>query len=86
MSNFDSGPFSGKVVVFRGGFRKILLVIQRRSRSNIVHSTINASYMWDYCTFLKLTTNMCLYSNLTITNAQEIKSFSQWLIDVGDGN
>uniref|UniRef100_A0A0R0KGP0 ATP-dependent DNA helicase n=1 Tax=Glycine max TaxID=3847 RepID=A0A0R0KGP0_SOYBN len=34
---------------------------------------------------LKLTKNMCLQSNLTITNAQEIKRFSLWLIDVGDG-
>ena len=48
-------------------------------------NTINASYLWDYCTVLKLTKNMCLQSNLTITNAQEIKRFSLWLIDVGDG-
>ena len=50
-----------------------------------MHAAINASYLWDYCTILKLTKNMCLQSNLTITNAQEIKWFLQWLIDVGDG-
>ncbi|KAG5012774.1 hypothetical protein JHK86_025035 [Glycine max] len=72
-------------VVFGGGFRKILPIIPRGSISNIVHAIINALYLWDYCTILKLTKNMCLQSNLTLRNAQEIKSFSQWLIYVGDG-
>ncbi|XP_028196716.1 ATP-dependent DNA helicase PIF1-like [Glycine soja] len=85
MSNSDNVPFGGKVVVFGGDFRQILPDIPRGSRSDIVHATINASYLWDYCTVLKLTKNMCLQSNLTLTNSQEIKSFSQWLIDVGDG-
>ncbi|RZC16800.1 ATP-dependent DNA helicase PIF1 [Glycine soja] len=78
-------PFGGKVIVLGGYFRQILPFIPRGSRSNIVHAAINASYLWDYCTVLKLTKNMCLQSNLTITNAQEIKWFLQWLIDVGDG-
>ena len=75
MSNSDNVPFGGKVVVFGGDFRQILHVIPRGSRSDIMHATINASYLWDNCTILKLTKNMCLQSNLTLTNAQEIKSF-----------
>ena len=85
MSNSNNVPFGGKVVVFRGDFRKILLVIPRGSSLDIVHATIDSSYLQDYYTVLKLTKNMCLQSNLTLTNSQEIKSFSQWLIDVGDG-
>ena len=85
MSNSDSVPFGGKVVVFRGDFRKILPIIPRGSRFDIVHVTINTSYLWDYYIVLKLTKSMHLQSNLTIINAQEIKRFSQWLIDVGDG-
>ena len=73
------------MVVFGGDFWKILSVIPKGSRSDIVHATINASYMWDYCTFLKLTKNMCLYHNSKMSNVKEIKNFSQWLIDVGDG-
>ncbi|KAH1111596.1 hypothetical protein GYH30_010112 [Glycine max] len=75
MCNSDNVPFGGKIVVFRGDFRQILLVIPRGSRSDIVHATINASYLWDYCTVLKLTKNMCLQLNLALTNAQEIKNF-----------
>ncbi|RZC16770.1 hypothetical protein D0Y65_009892 [Glycine soja] len=75
MCNYDNVPFGGKIVVFRGDFRQILLVIPRGSRSDIVHATINASYLWDYCTVLKLTKNMCLQLNLALTNAQEIKNF-----------
>ena len=77
MSNSDNVLFGGKVVVFEGDFRQILLVIPRGSRSDIVHATINASYMWDYCTFLKLTKNMCLYHNSKMSNVKEIKNFSQ---------
>jgi len=76
MSNLGSVPFGGKAVVFGGDFRKILLIIPRGSRSDIVHDNINASYLWYYCTILKLTKNMCLQSNSTMSNVEEIKSFS----------
>ena len=45
MSNSDNVPFGGKVVVFRGDFRKILPVIPRGSRLDIVHATIDSSYL-----------------------------------------
>ena len=69
MSNSDNVPFGRKVVVFGGDFRQILPIIPRGSRSDIVHATINASYLWDYCTVLKLTKNMCLHSNFMLINA-----------------
>ncbi|XP_058751175.1 uncharacterized protein LOC131624239 [Vicia villosa] len=37
--------FGGKVVVFGGDFRQILPVVPRGSRSDIMHATINASYL-----------------------------------------
>ncbi|XP_058784650.1 ATP-dependent DNA helicase pfh1-like [Vicia villosa] len=48
MSSYGNSEeiFGGKVVVFGGDFRQILPVIPRGSRSDIVHSTINASYIW----------------------------------------
>ena len=85
MSHVDNVPFGGKRLVFGGNFRQILLVIPRGSRLDIVHATTNATNLWDYCAILKLTKNMCLQSNSTMSNAEEIKSFCQWLIDVGDG-
>ncbi|XP_058767056.1 uncharacterized protein LOC131640689 [Vicia villosa] len=41
--------FGGKIVVFGGDFRKILPVVPRGIRSDSVHSTINASYIWEHC-------------------------------------
>ncbi|XP_058742338.1 uncharacterized protein LOC131614807 [Vicia villosa] len=47
--------FGGKVVVFGGDFRKILPVVPRGTRSDIIYATINSSYIWDHCKVLKLT-------------------------------
>jgi len=48
----------GKVIVFGGDFKQILPIIPRGTRSDIVHATINASYLWDHCEVLTLTKNM----------------------------
>ena len=40
--------FGGKVIVFEGDFRQI------------VHATINSSYLWEHCQILNLTKNMRL--------------------------
>ncbi|XP_058732760.1 uncharacterized protein LOC131604331 [Vicia villosa] len=77
--------FGGKVVVFGGDFRQILPVVPRGTRSDIVHSTINASYIWDHCKVLTLTKNMRLVSGTNSTNADEIDRFSKWILQVGDG-
>ncbi|XP_015972039.1 uncharacterized protein LOC107495404 [Arachis duranensis] len=42
-------PFGGKMVVLGGDFRQILPVIPRESRQDIVHSTVNSSYLWKFC-------------------------------------
>ncbi|RZB51658.1 hypothetical protein D0Y65_048184 [Glycine soja] len=81
----DSKIFGGKVMVFGGYFRKILPVIPRGSRSNIVNATINSSYLWDHCQILRLTKNMCLQNNMQATDQEETAAFSQWIIDNGDG-
>ncbi|CAK8534587.1 unnamed protein product [Lathyrus sativus] len=57
--------FGGKIVIFCGDFRQILPVVPRGSISDIIHSTINASYIWDQCKVLKLTKNMRLQSGTT---------------------
>ncbi len=41
-------PFAGKIVIFSGDFRQILPVIKNGSRSQIISSTINRSYLWKY--------------------------------------
>ncbi|KAH1137286.1 hypothetical protein GYH30_027321, partial [Glycine max] len=81
----DNKIFGGKVMVFGGDFRQILSVIPRGSRSDIVNAIINSSYLWDHCQILRLTKNMCLQNNMQATDQEEIATFAQWNIDIGDG-
>ncbi|XP_027922842.1 ATP-dependent DNA helicase PIF1-like [Vigna unguiculata] len=78
--------FGGKVVVFGGDFRQIIPVIPRGSRSDIVHATINASYLWNHYQVLTLSKNMRLMqSGLKKSTATEIEQFSDWIVKLGDG-
>jgi hypothetical protein len=72
-------------VVFGGDFRQILPVIPRGSRSDVVHATINASYIWDHVEVLTLTKNMRLRQGPADQNNEEIEEFSKWLLMVGEG-
>jgi len=45
---FDS-IVGGKLIVFGGDFRQILPIISRGSKFDIVHATINSSYLCDHC-------------------------------------
>uniref|UniRef100_A0A0R0JLL6 ATP-dependent DNA helicase n=1 Tax=Glycine max TaxID=3847 RepID=A0A0R0JLL6_SOYBN len=66
-------PFGRKIIIFG-------------NHSDIGHATINASYIWDHCQILKLTKNMRLLSNAPQQpNNEELKQFSDWLLDIGDG-
>ncbi|XP_058765888.1 uncharacterized protein LOC131639408 [Vicia villosa] len=77
--------FGGKVVVFGGDFRQILLVIPIGSRFDIVHCAINASYIWHSVEVLTLTRNMRLLSGRTRTENNELAQFSDWLLMIGEG-
>ncbi|GAU41076.1 hypothetical protein TSUD_139790 [Trifolium subterraneum] len=77
--------FGGKVVVFGGDFRQILPVIPRGTRSDIVHSSLNASYIWDHCKVLTLTKSMRRKQGSTTEENKEIAAFSKWLFLVVEG-
>ncbi|KAF1881998.1 hypothetical protein Lal_00038642, partial [Lupinus albus] len=53
----ESILFGGKVVVFGGDFQQILRVVPRGCRLDIVHVTINSSYLWHQCKILTLSKN-----------------------------
>ncbi|XP_074575299.1 uncharacterized protein LOC141831797 [Curcuma longa] len=78
-------PFGGKTVVFGGDFRQILPVIPKGSRQDIVHATINSSYLWRHCTVLRLTKNMRLQNLGSDEECAKMKQFSDWIANLGDG-
>uniref|UniRef100_A0A0D2ZVC1 ATP-dependent DNA helicase n=2 Tax=Brassica oleracea var. oleracea TaxID=109376 RepID=A0A0D2ZVC1_BRAOL len=78
-------PFGGKVVVFGGDFRQILPVIPGGGRAETVLVALNSLYLWEHCKVLKLTKNMRLLAGLTDDAAKELESFSNWILDIGDG-
>jgi hypothetical protein len=81
----DGYPFGGKVVVLGGDFRQILPVIPKGTRYEIVRATINSSPLWRFCEVLTLKTNMRLLAGCTGADYEKAKSFSEWILGVGDG-
>ncbi|XP_022019643.1 uncharacterized protein LOC110919688 [Helianthus annuus] len=84
-SSLQSKTFGGKIVLFGGDFRQILPVIPKGTRSMIVNSSLNFSYIWHDCQLLKLTQNMRLRVGTKASNLQEIKEFAEWILRLGDG-
>lgn len=81
-----NNPFGGKVVVLGGDFRQVLPVINGECRAEIVLASLNSSYLWEHCRVLQLTKNMRLLSgSLAPEEAADLREFSQWILDIGDG-
>jgi hypothetical protein len=51
-------PFGGKIVVFGGDFRKVLPIVRKGSRDQIVGASLRMSYLWNSMRHLKLVRNM----------------------------
>jgi len=79
-------PIGGKVVVLGGDFKQILPVIPRGPRHDVVDASINSSCLWKHCRVLKLTKNMRLQTRSSSSDVNELKEFSDWILNVGDGN
>jgi ATP-dependent DNA helicase PIF1 len=77
--------FGGKTIVFGGDFRQILPVVPKGSRADIVHATINSSFLWRSCKVLKLTKNMRLQYSSDCPNSESLALFAKWILDIGDG-
>lgn len=77
-------PFGGKIVVLSGDFHHILLIIHKGTRQEVFHSTINSSPLWSFCEVLTLNTNTRLLIEGTNLDVEEIKSFSESILGIGD--
>lgn len=85
MKSPEGTLFGGKVVVFGGDFRQILPVIPRGNRADVVFATLHSSYLWKQCKVLELTKNMRLMAETDVQQAEEINTFSKWILDLGNG-
>lgn len=78
--------FGGKTVVLGGDFRQTLPVLQPANKQQILRACIVNSYLWQQCTVLHLTTNMRLKApSLSESDREELRSFAEWLLRVGNG-
>ena len=81
----EEKPFGGKVVVFGGDFRQILLVVIKGRREDIVGSCLRRSILWTHVKLIKLKINMRLQHAENQPDAAEQKKFADWLLEVGKG-
>ncbi|XP_020963611.1 uncharacterized protein LOC110265137 [Arachis ipaensis] len=79
-------PFGGKVIVLGGDFRQVLPVIPKGTRAEIVMASINSSILWKHCKVMWLTKNFRLGKNSVLSNLDEIKEFSDWILKIGEGS
>ncbi|XP_017250901.2 uncharacterized protein LOC108221541 [Daucus carota subsp. sativus] len=78
-------PFGGITVVLGGDFRQILPVIPHGDRAQILGACITRSYLWNICKIFVLTKNMRLNKGSSDAEANEVKEFAKWVLDVGNG-
>jgi ATP-dependent DNA helicase PIF1 len=69
-------PFGGKTIVFGGDFRKVLPVVRKGSRAQIVGASLRISYLWEFMRHLKLMRNM---------RAQTDPWFADYMLSIGNG-
>jgi ATP-dependent DNA helicase PIF1 len=69
-------PIGGKVMVFGGDFRQVLLVVSRGTRAQITDATLLRLYIWKHIRKIFLTRNM---------RAQSDPWFSEYLLRIGNG-
>ncbi|XP_024009975.1 uncharacterized protein LOC112085170 [Eutrema salsugineum] len=48
-------------------------------------TALNASKLWKKCKILRLTINMRLHIGLSESDANDISSFSKWILEIGEG-
>lgn len=77
-------PFGEKVVVLHGDFHQILLIIPKENKQEVVHVTINSSYLWNFCEVLTLDTNTRLIYGSYESNIKQRNVFFRWILGLGD--
>ena len=71
-------------MVFGGDLRQIPPFVKHGSRTEVVSSCLNRSYLWCHIKVMKLTFNMHVQI-LSPHDASEVSDFSNLLLRVGEG-
>ena len=70
-----------------GWFPSNIIVIPKETRANIVEASLKYSYLWTYFSIYELKENMRLSGGkIKGYEANEIESFGNWLLKIGDGS
>ncbi|CAN1811770.1 ATP-dependent DNA helicase PIF1 [Linum perenne] len=76
-------PFGGKTVLLGDDFRQTLPVIKNGSREDNLGASLTRYYLWNYCTMLRLQTNMRINDSVINTSALfDGLHFSDWVLDL----
>lgn len=88
-------PFGGKIVILGGDFRQTLPIQKKASRAQTLRITLVQSHLWPHFDHFRLHTNMRIQrmrdtldpnDALTATLLTQLEEFSQWLLDLGNGD
>ena len=77
-------PFGGLTVLFSGDFRQCAPVVPRGLRPDIVNATLKRCSFWPVVRTLRLTRNLRLTG--TEDEQESLANYSNWLLDIGNGN
>ena len=80
-------PFGGKLIVFCGDFRKILSVVTKESRADIVAASLSRSHFLPHCHVMHLRINMRLRDpSLSNHEYGRLHRFGDWHLNIGNGS
>lgn len=85
IDNSMKNPYGGKLVILGGDFRQILLVVAKGSQPKIVMTTVNSSRLWKHWKVFTLNQNMRLLACNQEDIANDIKMFTEWILDISGG-
>ncbi|CAI0468643.1 unnamed protein product [Linum tenue] len=79
-------PFGGKIVLLGGDFRQTLPIVADAGREESVDASLTRSYLWSFCTILRLSQNMRIIpSSVNERLAFNGMSFIDWTLSINTG-
>ncbi|OWZ00029.1 Helitron helicase [Phytophthora megakarya] len=80
----ESEPFGGKVIVFSGDHRQILLVL-KDSCAETIAACFKSSDLWEHLRQVRLTENMRFRTAPDPGSADDLAEVSEFLLQIGEG-